>query len=227
VTVVLNLLLVIILGFCVWQGYRKGLILTAAGVLVLILAIWGASGIAGRYAADFEERINPLFGWVSDEATEEAMRANGYKNEIRDPDTVRRVAAEAFSGMGIVETEADKMAGSALDDMRENSLPLKAGVSNAFIHAIYRVLLFIFVFAVIALLLTLLSHFVSMLVKMPVLKQLDTIGGLAAGFVYGLLLLFAVGWILRFLGILLPQKIIDDTILLRFLVNHNLLAVFL
>jgi len=216
-----------VLGFCVWQGYRKGLILTVAGILLLCLAVWGASHISGRYAADFEERINPLFGLVVDEAADDAMRAAGYSAGVDDEDTILTIAAGAFSSMGIVEKESEKMAVEVLENMRESSVSLKTGISNAFIHIICRVLLFTFTFAVFALLFTLLSHFVSMLIKLPGLKLIDTWGGLAAGLVYGLLLLFAIGWIFRFLGAVIPSHLAENTFLLRFFVNQNILTAFL
>ena len=225
--IVLDVLLVVILGFCTWQGYRKRLVLAAVGILVLLLAIFGGSYISDRYADDFEERINPLVGWVSDEAVDEAMRQNGYKVGALSDRVICQVAAEAFVGMGVVQPEAEKLAELALEDIKENDVSLKTGISNAFIHAVCRVLLFMFVFAVVALILTLLAHFLSMLLKMPKIKKLDTYGGLAAGFIYGLLLLSSIGWMLRFLGILVPQQIINDTVFLRLLVNKNLLAAFL
>ena len=222
--IVLDLLLVLILGFCVWQGFRKGLILTVAGIVVLALAVWGASSIASRYADDFEERVHPLFGWVSDEAADDAMRSAGYSSGVRDEEFILNIAAGAFAKMGIVDQEAQKLADQVADDMRENSTTLKSAISNAFIHVICQVLLFVFTFAVIALLLTLLTHFFGMLVKLPGLKLFDTIGGLAVGLGYGVLLMFAIGWVLRFLGVIIPIPLIEDTTLLRFFVNNNPLA---
>ena len=219
--IVVDVLLVLIVGFCVWQGYRKGLILTVAGVLVLVLAVWGASVISERYASDFEARVNPLFGWVSDEAADDAMRSAGYSAGAADEDFILRIASGAFVNMGVVEEEAQKLAGLVLEDMQENSVTLKSGISSVFIHVICKVLLFVFTFAIIALLLTLMTHFLGMLVKLPGLKLFDTIGGLASGLLYGLLLMFAIGWVLRFLGVIIPTQLIEDTTLLKFFVNQN------
>ena len=225
--VLADLLLLMILGFTVWQGYRKGFILTLAGVLVLILAAWGAGRFSGNYAGDFEQKLNPLFGWASDEAADEAIRKGGYTSGVNDDETLLRIAAEAFGGMGINGEESGKLAEAAIGDMRENASSLKTSISNTFIHAMCRALLFIFAFAVLALFLTLLAHFVSMLFKIPGLRLIDTIGGLAAGLIYGLFMLSAISWGLRFLGVLIPADFIEGTVLLRFFVNNNLLASFL
>ena len=222
--VIADLLLLLILGFSIMQGYRKGFILTLVGVFVLLLSIWGAARISDTYAPDLEEGVVSAFGWASNEAVEEAIRDEGYTSSVTDRDTLLRIVASALNSMGIVQGEADKLAEQVVEGMQEDSVSLRTSASNAFVHALCRALLFLFVFAVLALFLTIVAHFVSMLFRLPGLRLLDTIGGLAAGLVYGLLLLFAIGWGLRFTGLLIPAEVIDNTLLLRFFVENNLFA---
>jgi len=224
--ILVDILLLAILGFTVWQGHRKGFILTLAGILVLVVSLWGATSFSGHYADDFEERLVPLVGWAAAEATEAAIREGNYTLDA-SKESALRIAADAFSRMGIIPEEAEKLADSTMTDILENDLPLKAGITNTFINTMCRALLFIFAFTVLALLLTLVAHFVSMLFKIPGFRLIDTIGGLAAGLVYGLLLLSAIGWCLRFLGMIAPADFIESTVLLRFFVNNNLLAAVL
>jgi hypothetical protein len=222
---VLDLLILLVLAFCVWQGYRKGLVLSLSGFLILIIALWGASSLSDRFVDPVAERIHPLLDWVTDDAAEEASRSESGDN---DSDAhALSVARKAFSLLGVSGREVDALADKVLTFMEDAGVSVRAGISAVFIRTLAWVVLFLFFLAVIALLLTLLAHFIGMMFELPGLKTLDTVGGLTAGFVHGCLILFAVGWGLRFLGILIPAELIDETVLTRFFVQTNPLALFL
>jgi hypothetical protein len=223
--VVLDLLILLILAFCVWQGYRKGLILSLSGFLILIIALWGASFLSDRFVDSVTERIHPLLDWVTDDATEEAARS-----EVSDKDPEAHslsVARKTFSLLGVSDKEVDILADKVLAFMDDAGVSVRAGISAVFIRTLTWVILFLFFLAIIALLLTLLTHFIGMMFDLPGLKMLDTVGGLAAGFAHGCLILFAIGWGLRFLGILIPAELIGETVFTRFFVQTNPLALFL
>jgi hypothetical protein len=223
--IVLDLLILLILAFCVWQGYRKGFILSLSGFLILIVALWGASFLSDRFVDPVTERIHPLLDWVTDDATERASRseADAEDSEARS----LSVAREAFSLLGVSEEEVDALADKVLSFMDDSGVSVRAGVSAVFIRTLAWVILFLFFLAIISLLLTLLAHFIGMMFELPGLKLLDTVGGLAAGLAHGCLILFAIGWGLRFLGILIPAELIGETVLTRFFVQTNPLTLFL
>ncbi|MDR3207481.1 MAG: CvpA family protein [Oscillospiraceae bacterium] len=218
---ILDLLVLAVLAFCVWQGWRKGLILTAAGMLVIILAIWGANTLSEKYADTLSEKVYPLLSWVTDDATEEAAHDNAYNAAPDDENVILVIAAQAFARLGIVDAEIEELADRVVAQMKETGASLRQSIAMTFLNMVCRVLLFIFIFAVLALLMTLGTHFVSMLFKLPGLRLADTVGGLALGFARGLFILFAIGWLLRFIGILIPSDLVQDTVLLRLFVQHN------
>ena len=51
--IIIDLLLIGILALCVWNGYRKGLILGISGILALVVAFYGANLIAETYSSEF------------------------------------------------------------------------------------------------------------------------------------------------------------------------------
>jgi uncharacterized membrane protein required for colicin V production len=71
---------------------------------------------------------------------------------------------------------------------------------------------------------TLLIHFIAAVFKLPMLNLIDKIGGTAAGLVYGLLILSAVGWAVRYLGIIASPELVENTRILSFFINNNMLA---
>lgn len=224
---VLDLLVLIILGFCTWQGYRKGLILTVAGLLVLVIAIWGGTKVADKFADVVVEKVTPLINWVSDDATEDAMSQNGRTGSPMDKSTITTIAERAFSTLGVFNGETEKMADRVYNNMTKTGESIRSSISSVFVRTLCWVLLFIFGFTVVALLLTLLAHFISMLFTLPGLKMVDTIGGLASGLLYGMLILFAIGWMMRFLGLIIPTDLVEGTFFLRFFVTVNPLSAFI
>jgi uncharacterized membrane protein required for colicin V production len=223
-SIVADLLVFIILAFCIWQGHRKGLILTISSFVILLIAIWGASHLTDRFINPVTEHIQQLLDWVTDDAAEEAVRK---QSETQITDKNLTIARDAFSGLGISSKEVDLMAEKVDTLMKNEGVSVKAAISAVFIHTFSWVILFFFFLAIVALVLTLLMHFISMLFDLPGLKMLDKVGGLAAGLLHGCVLMFAIGWGLRFLGILIPTELIGHTVLLRFFVQVNPLAVFL
>ncbi len=218
---VLDLLVLMVLGFCVWQGYRKGLILTVAGLLILVIAVWGGAKVADRFADSVVEKVNPILNWVSDEATEQAIREHGRDGNTKNEKTIKEIAVDAFASLGVVDQETDTLAERVITTMKTTGLSLRESIANTFIRTVCWVILFIFGFAIVTLLLTLLAHFISMLFNLPGLKLVDTVGGMVSGLIYGLIILFAIGWIMRFLGILIPKDLVDGTFFLRFFVYSN------
>ncbi len=219
-SILIDFLILMILGFCVWQGHRKGFILSAASILIFFLAIWGGGQIANRFTDTAADSIAPFLQWVTEDASDEAQRENNTSPEKSD----RNLAEKTFEKLGISSKEVNGMVDSVVKQVAETGESVKTTISSVFVKTLTRVILFIFGFIIISLLLTLVAHFISMVFSLPGLKFLDKVGGLALGGLYGLLVMFAVGWMIRFLGILIPADIINGTFLLKFFINANPIA---
>ena len=240
IPVALSLLALIILAFCTWQGYRKGLILTAAGVVTIFIAAWAGGMIASHYSEPFSKTLAPIFsGWVTDTETDNAideMEKNGGKpfeeynlNVNSDREALAKTAGDALEKMGfgllsktnllekvIAETEL-----SVENSDQDITQAFKIAVSDVFLRALASMILSVFGFIVVLLLLTLLAQIVSSIFKVPGLNLIDKIGGPIAGFLYGVLILNVIGWALRYAGFLIPVK---DTGLISLFYKFNILT---
>ena len=56
-SVLIDLLLVGVVAFCVWQGFRKGLILSVCGILIIFIAAFLAGKVAESYARPVSEQL--------------------------------------------------------------------------------------------------------------------------------------------------------------------------
>ena len=220
----LDMLLVAAFAFCVWQGFRKGLILTVAGVLIVFLSAYLAGRTAAAYAEPVAERLYPIMSWVADDAIDDATRGRGRVNELTERREIAEVARKTFESMGISALETDTLVERVLSALNKAEQTVHETISSAVLYVAAYALICLFAFILFMVGLTLLIHFLAAVFKLPVLNLIDKIGGPLAGAFYGLLILSAVGWAVRYLGIIASPELVEDTNILRFFVNSNMLA---
>lgn len=222
--ILIDLLILLILGFCIWQGYRKGLILTVGGVIIIFISAIFACLAASSYAQPLSESLYPIMRWVADDTIEEVTRGKGRLSEINDRRTLTEITEDTYEKLGIHSTEADKMVDMALDAMSEAETKVQDAIAGTLLYAFSYMLLCVFGFVLFMVGFTLLLHFIASVVKLPVLNRLDKVGGLACGLLYGLLIVSAIGWGARFLGIIIDPDILSRTVFLKLFMNVNLLS---
>ncbi len=220
----LDILALLIIGFCIWQGYRKGLILTVAGVLIILISSWSAGKIAAQYSEAFADKIQPVLGWLADDAIDEAARGKGRLIDITDQKTLSEIAQDALGGMGFSFVDKEGLAGKVFDYMAEKELSFREAVTFTFLKSLSYMILCVFGFIVVMILLTLLIHFIAAVFKLPVLNLIDKVGGVASGLLYAVLILTVIGWALKYAGMLVPQELIEKTVLLKMFYKSNLLS---
>jgi uncharacterized membrane protein required for colicin V production len=220
----LDLLMVAILAFCIWQGFRKGLILTVAGVLIIFLSAFLAGKAAAAYAEPVAERLYPIMSWVADDAIDEATRGRGRVDEMSDRREIAEVARKTFEALGISEHETDTLVDRILASLAASDQTVREIISSNVLFVAAYALICLFAFILFMVGLTLLIHFLAAVFKLPVLNLIDKIGGPVVGLFYGLLIMCAVGWAVRYLGIIASPELVEDTTILRYFVNNNMLA---
>lgn len=218
--VALNLAVLLILAFCVWQGYRKGLVLSVCSVVILFVSAYAAGKIAAQYADKATEVVAPLLDWLPDvkidEAISEVTKGLGPSESIDDPSVIREIINVAFQKIGITGTFGDILTTKAAQSIK-GDVTARQSIANHFLYGVSYLLLCVFAFLVCFILLTLLMHFISAVFKLPVLGLIDKIGGCALGFVNGLLFLCFLGWILQFIGVFLPTETFTSGLLRGFM----------
>jgi hypothetical protein len=191
---------------------------------MIFLSAFLAGKVAANYAQPVSERLHPIMSWVADDAIGEATRGKGRINEMTDLDEIAGVAEETFSSMGISVSEVAAMVEKALNSLTGTEQTVRETIEVTALYMLSYALIALFAFILFMVGLTLLIHFIAAVFKLPVLNLIDKIGGLAAGLLYGILIICAVGWAMRYLGIVVSSELVEDTAILRFFVNNNLLA---
>ena len=222
--IIIDIAILLIIAFCTWNGYKKGLIMTFLGVVVLFVSISGAKIIAGRYTDKVAESVAPILGWVTDDAVDNALADAAYAGNASDSENV---VQSAFTALGIHSGELDRLSEMVGDWMEDTKDSMRAGVASVFLRLAAYIILFVFSYIVITMLFMLLTQLVASLFNIPPLKLLDSIGGLVLGVVFGCVIMFFAGWVLRFTGLFITPEVLQKTLLAKFFMTANPLAALL
>lgn len=221
--VLLIAVLLILAGFGL-HGYLRGLVRVVFSLAAVFLTI-GLATAAAPYTAHVLQEQTPVHRVVKDKCTEylkslteEEIRKKADAQEdmsvfgLKMPDEVQEIIAESAAGQaGIV--------------IKESGVYEEIGEFVA--GQIVQRMAWVLSFAVVLALLMLAVHFLDVIARLPILKNINRIGGLAVGIFEGLVIV----WILL-LAIVLCQGTefgrgmmdsIEGNLFLEFLYENNLL----
>lgn len=219
-SLIIDLIIVAIIVLCVWRGFSKGIILSVAGLLALVVAFYGAQFVADKYSDKFIDAMEPIVGSMVDEATTQEY----VEARTRDEDEssqVFNVAVSVLNKMGLSQAAAETKAEQATSGITELGEDLRVAIRQSFMETIAYVFTFIIAFLLINIIFSVVLNLANVVFKLPGLRLLNWVGGSVAGLIYGLLIIFAIAWVLRFLGFVLPAETVERTVLLEWFMSHN------
>ncbi len=227
-----DILVLVVIGVSAWRGWRKGLILSVAGLVIVLVSIWGAGLVSGKLANPVGDKLAVLFGFSAEKAYDETV--DTYKDEHSGemPDETSETASKAMTeevlkAMGVGAKFLDGLVEEVWQLVSDNEeLTLKQAIMQVATRMFSRVILFIFFFVIIMIALHILVHLVHVIFEIPVIKQLDQIGGVALGVITAVLLLFAIGWAIRYSGISQSSLGVEASKLFKVFVNLSPFKIF-
>ncbi len=193
---VLDILIIIILVFCIWRGFKKGFIASLFGILTFIIA----ASLTFLFYVPFSHYIaqtpvgdsvnaavnSSVYQSVSNMMTEGAQGSRATAEQIVEdmkiPDFIRDTV---FQGSDFLMRNAQKTAAEAVS----------ASMSDMIIKIGAGLLLFI----ILLIGLWILRFALEMIFRLPLLHGINKITGSAAGFVNGILLSYLALTIVSFL----------------------------
>jgi hypothetical protein len=194
---ILDLTALGILAYNVWQGFRKGLILTAAGLVITLVSLWAAWGCASIFADALGTRLEESLAPVIEEAVSGAANA---------ADITPALENLGFSGMA-----NNALAEAVMRKAGEAGTSIKDAAVSSVCRSAAFMLLLIAGFIVIKTALGFAARLVSGLFKLPVLNLFNKTGGAILGLVCGIAVLLVLGWGLKFMGTWIPAETVAQT----------------
>lgn len=224
---ILDALVILILVFCVWRGYKHGLIRT----LVMLVGFVLAAFVAGRLSG-------PIAGGVYDGVIGPHMEETLVSKALVAGNTQVEVGLDSLFGdnEAIAAYFADLGLQSSViigfDDLSEETVraavqPAMTQVVRPAVVHIMTVLFTLLLFVILLVAVFLLSRFLDAVFKLPLLKQLNQFGGLAAGVLQGVFWALVFAAVVRFvadcgaLGSVLTVETVEQTWLTTKLASWN------
>lgn len=249
-----GIVLMILFLFVVF-GAKRGLLLSLFGLLAVVVAFVGASFLAQTLAPRVGAVLEPRFAQMIEESLTAGMDSPPLEQpEITVPDTgagetpavsvpvAPDVAApevpptqdatlpaifDVLRGMGLYESAITAIDAAVQDGMTSVAANAAAAVAASVAKTIAYAVIFLIGFLLIMLLWTILSHALDLVAKLPGLSTLNKLGGAAFGLIKGCVMLFLCAWLLQYFGRIIPEETVQKTILLKFFVTTNPLALLL
>ena len=219
----IDLAIVGIVVYCAWRGFRNGLIRGAFGIVALIISLLVANIAADAYSQEFEGILLPFVGGVVDTTLSEIYHDDLEYAEIEHEDQSSDFlsAFTALREIGLPLPAAIRVAENSVADESERTL--SDIISDQLSRSLAYIAVFAISFVLVAIVFAVIGNLIGFVFSLPGLRLLDTIAGAAFGLVKGIIIVLALGAVTRYFG-LLAIDILEETSLLNYLVNNNIVA---
>ena len=228
---VLSLIFLFILIFCIWAGYKKGLIMGVLSLVAFAVSVYGANLLAETYSGEVIGALRPFAsGYVEvnviDASVRPAMGIDSANLSINDffaqyPDRKTEFCTLTYEGMGIYESASEQMAGEAVAYAEENDAEIVDAIVEILCERIAYVGAFIIAFIMILIILTVIGNIPNVSFQIPNHELLNDVGGAVTGLLQGLAFCLIIGWALRFAGIILSQETLSSTFLVSWFMDRT------
>ena len=223
---VIDIILIIILALCTWNGYKHGLVGGVAGILAIIVALLGASIVSAAYAHEVVPALEPFVdGYLDSHRNRDAiLERMGYGSsdlsleDILTQDSSLRYdyAYECLTDLGLYDKRAERLAADAVALAEETGSNMTKSIVAVLCDTITSVGAMVVAFLLILILLVAVASIGNLSFRLPNLESVDEIGGAILGFGKGFLYCVLLCWLLSFLGILIGRDTMTHTTLGRF-----------
>ena len=229
--IALDILIVVVFGLSVWQGFRHGFIKTVAGLIAFIVALVLSTMLAGPMG---EWAYDSLIKSPVEQALDAHLGAESVMAEQLDAAFAEMPAfiTDNLAKQGIVNGEtAMQYIGTA-----EAGETLTQSVMRQIIEPVFgpliEVICSLILFFVIQFVLSLLLKLLNLLTKIPILKQLNKTLGIVAGLLQGVLWALLIATFLEAIAetglfSVINLELIENTMLTEWLFRINPLSEYM
>lgn len=223
--IAIDIVIVLVLAYCTWSGYKRGIINGIAGILALIVGLFGACLLSSSYSGEAMTALKPFVsGYVESVASTEATEKLGINEKglslsdavAADPTLAEKYCRACFEAAGFHERRSDDLAQEAVRLSEEQSISLTEAVETVSCETVCYVGGVVLAFALIIVFLYMIANLTNLSFRLPNKPDVDEIGGAIAGFAKGFLYCVFFCWLLSFFGIVIGKTTLSDTLLGRF-----------
>jgi len=231
---IIDIVLLVIVALCTWSGYRRGLIGGIAGILAIIIALFGGSLLSSAYAHEVIPALEPFVdGYVDSQKNRDAILEKlGYANsdlsleDILEQDSSLRYdyAYECLKSMGFYDRRAEDLAAQSVSYADANGVTMTPALVAVMCDTISYVGGLVLGFLLILILIVAIANVGNLSFRLPNMELLDEIGGAVLGFLKGFVYCVLLCWLLSFLGVVIGKQTLEHSTLARFFLAFNFIT---
>ena len=217
----------VLLGFAVYGG-KRGLFRALSGLLAVVVALVGAGIIAATFTTPVTKVVTPLIAGHIEEKVENAMAVQSAGSGVQMPEADTEdpsAIQDLLAILGLDDEVRSRLAEEVQEKVRDTGASIAAAVVESMARSLIYGTLYILSFAVLLLLMKVLIGAMDLVLKLPLLRGLNTLGGAAVGLVEGALPLFLAVWVLRRLGVSFESEALAEAHILRIFTANTPLGV--
>ena len=206
--IILDVIIIAIIALNVFLCYRKGLVNLAVGLIAVVAAI--------ILSVIFYKPVTNLI--VENTEFDETIENTIIETFV--PEGVDAGQVQYVGILSYLETEV----GNAINDTKNQVVHETAG---AMAEKIINLIVFIAIFTIVRVALFALTFVADAITSLPILKQLNDVGGILYGLIKALLIVYLVlaivSLIVSFTANTAISDIIGNSFVTKFFYNHNIL----
>ncbi len=234
VRLILDITLLAIVALSTWTGYRRGLIGGIAGILAVIIALFGGSLLSSAYSHEIVPVMEPFAdGYIdSQNIRDDILEELGYGysdlslEDILEQNSGMRYdyALKCMDLVGMYPDRAEEMAKKSVEYSDRNGASMTDAVVTVLCDTTAYVGGLTIAFLMILILLVAIGNIGNLSFRLPNLELVDEIGGAVLGFTKGFLYCTLLCWVLSFLGLVIGKTTLESTTLARFFLQIKFLT---
>ena len=223
--VIIDMIAVAVLIATAAWGAHRGLFRALAGLAVVIVALVGAAVIANALAAPAARLVTPLIRESIETRVDEAMAQQSQEVQMPEGDVDEGFAiADLLALMGLDEDVRDSLVRQTEEKIQDTGISLAMAVVESVAQSILYAALFLISFVGLTILLKLLIRAMDLVLQLPGLHLVNSLGGGLIGLAEGALALFLAIWVLRRFGVSFETDTVSATHILKFFAAHTPLS---
>ena len=229
---IIDLAVVVLLLFLGWNGFKNGLIRSIIGVLVVVIALYGATLVAKMYSGEFSGMFKPFLSGMLERST--AQVTGSYDGEeggpltttvtVENKDDVYEVCFATLRNLGLSEGAASRLADTVKEGVEVSGRSFNQFLTETVCDRVAYVCVFLLAFIILGAVLAIIGNTIDIVFTLPGLGVVDSILGAILGLAKGFLIVMAVAMFLRYTGLLLKDNVVRDSYFVSKLLNNNPIA---
>ena len=221
--VIIDIVVALVLIFFTINGVKRGLLQSAAGLVILVVALIGAALITSALTDPVTRAVSPLITKHVTQQVDEAMAQQTVQMPEADSEDPEGIEA-LLALIGLDSDVRESLTEQVQNTVRDTGVSVATAVVESLTRTIVSGALSLLSFVLLVILLRLVFKAMDLVLQLPGLHLLNSLGGGVVGLIQGALLVFLAVWILRRLGVSFETAEVAQTHILRFFAAHTPLS---